>query len=177
MQCCFRNRRDALCHSGRTSSAARGEGQGCTSTGQRPPGLAGNRHRGLDQRQESAEMICFSIPPRSCRRRAFGGKVAAVRIQGNEIVQTFGAQQPASFARGVSGNYMAYRDNELHFGKLTMHDTDMILIDMDPQDPFDFYLDHYQGPAGCRLQQDYDDLRTASLYARLQQIEKRIGRE
>jgi hypothetical protein len=39
---------------------------------------------------------------------------------------------------------MAYRDNELRFGKLTMHDTDMILIDMDPQDPFDFYLDYYK---------------------------------
>lgn len=79
------------------------------------------------------------LPPPRIR-----GKVAAVRIQSNEIVQTFGAQQPASFAQGVSGNYMAYRDNELRFGKLTMHDTDMILIDMDPQDPFDFYLDHYK---------------------------------
>jgi hypothetical protein len=29
------------------------------------------------------------------------------------------------------------------FGKLLMHDTDMILIDMNPNDPFDFYLDHY----------------------------------
>jgi hypothetical protein len=72
------------------------------------------------------------------------GKVTAVRIQGNEIVQIFGTQQPANFASAISGNYMAYRDNELCFGKLTMHDTDMILIDMDPQDPFDFYLDHYK---------------------------------
>ena len=38
---------------------------------------------------------------------------------------------------------MAYRGNELRFGKLTMHDTDMVLLDMDPQDPFDFFLDHY----------------------------------
>jgi hypothetical protein len=79
------------------------------------------------------------LPPPRIR-----GKVTAVRVQGNEIVQIFGTQQPANFARAVSGNYMAYRDNELSFGKLTMHDTDMILIDMDPQDPFDFYLDHYK---------------------------------
>jgi hypothetical protein len=72
------------------------------------------------------------------------GHVTAVRIQGNDIVQTFGHPQPANFAAHLSGNYMAYRDNELRFGKLTMHDTDMTLIDMDPQDPFDFYLDRYK---------------------------------
>jgi hypothetical protein len=72
------------------------------------------------------------------------GQVTAVRIQGNEIVQTFGHPQASNFAARLSGNYMAYRDNELRFGKLTMHDTDMTLIDMDPQDPFDFFLDHYK---------------------------------
>jgi hypothetical protein len=25
-----------------------------------------------------------------------------------------------------------------------MDDTDMVLIDMDPKDPFDFFLDHYK---------------------------------
>ena len=39
---------------------------------------------------------------------------------------------------------MAYRGNQLRFGKLIMSDTDMVLIDMDPKDPFDFYLDHYK---------------------------------
>jgi len=28
--------------------------------------------------------------------------------------------------------------------RLTMSDTDMVLIDMDPNDPFDFYLEHYK---------------------------------
>jgi hypothetical protein len=72
------------------------------------------------------------------------GKVTAVRIQGNEIVQTFGSPPATNFAGHLSGNYMAYRDSELRFGKLTMHDTDMVLIDMNPQDPFDFFLDHYK---------------------------------
>jgi hypothetical protein len=44
----------------------------------------------------------------------------------------------------MAGNYMAYRGAQLRFGKLTMSDTDLTLIDMDPQDPFDFFLDHYQ---------------------------------
>ena len=39
---------------------------------------------------------------------------------------------------------MAYRGNRLQFGKLLMTDTDMVLIDPDPRDPFDFYLDHYK---------------------------------
>ena len=38
---------------------------------------------------------------------------------------------------------MAYRGARLRFGKLTMSDTDLTLIDMDPEDPLDFYLDHY----------------------------------
>jgi hypothetical protein len=33
---------------------------------------------------------------------------------------------------------MAYRGNRLRFGKLTMDDTDMIPIDMDLPDPFEF---------------------------------------
>lgn len=71
------------------------------------------------------------------------GKITAVRIQGNEIIETFGSKQDSNFNPKISGNYMAYRGNELRFGKLTMHDTDMVLIDLDPQDPFDFFLDRY----------------------------------
>ena len=72
------------------------------------------------------------------------GKVTAVRVRGNDIVQVFGAPQTSNFAAGQSGNYMAFRHSDLRFGKLTMHDADLIMIDMDPGDPFDFYLDHYQ---------------------------------
>jgi hypothetical protein len=72
------------------------------------------------------------------------GKVIEVRVQGNDIVQAFGAPQTSNFAAKQSGNYMAYRDGSLRFGKLTMDDTDLVLIDMDPGDPFDFYLDHYK---------------------------------
>lgn len=71
------------------------------------------------------------------------GNVSAVRLQGNEIVQVFGSKQDSNFAAKQPGNYMAYRDNNLRFGKLTMNDADLMLLDMDPQDPFDFYLDHY----------------------------------
>jgi hypothetical protein len=39
---------------------------------------------------------------------------------------------------------MIYRGGRLRFGKLTMEDTDLQLLDMDPRDPFDFYLKHYK---------------------------------
>jgi hypothetical protein len=69
------------------------------------------------------------------------GRVTDVRIENDGIVQVFGGG--AMPMRVAAANYMAYRGNLLRFGKLTMTDTDMILIDNDAKDPFDFYLDHY----------------------------------
>ena len=40
-------------------------------------------------------------------------------------------------------NYMYFSGGNLTFGKLTMADADMQIIDSEPKDPFDFYLDHY----------------------------------
>lgn len=70
------------------------------------------------------------------------GRLSSIAIRGNEIVQQYG--RSASPSVKMAGNYMAYRGAQLRFGKLTMSDTDLTLIDMDPQDPFDFFLDHYQ---------------------------------
>ena len=71
------------------------------------------------------------------------GKVTAIRIEGDRVAITFGDK--THIAKSVqSGNYMSYRGNRLAFGKLTMADADMTLIDMDQADPFDFYLDRYQ---------------------------------
>jgi hypothetical protein len=39
---------------------------------------------------------------------------------------------------------MAFKNNRIRLGKLVMNDTDLILIDMDPKDPLDFFLDHYK---------------------------------
>lgn len=72
------------------------------------------------------------------------GRVTQVRLEGNSIVQVFGAPASYKWIRVQAQNYMAYRGNRLKFGKLTMEDTDMVLIDPDPRDPFDFYLDHYK---------------------------------
>jgi hypothetical protein len=71
------------------------------------------------------------------------GKVTAVRLQGDSIVQLFDAPDKIAISRPRE-NYMQYEGNRLRFGKLTMNDTDLVLLDMDPRDPFDFYLDHYK---------------------------------
>ncbi|MHB8527054.1 MAG: hypothetical protein ACYDD2_12960 [Candidatus Acidiferrales bacterium] len=72
------------------------------------------------------------------------GKVTAIRFEGETLVQTFGGPKGKSVKYLRLGNYMSYHGNTLRFGKLTMSDVDMILIDMDPRDPFDFFLDHYK---------------------------------
>ncbi len=71
------------------------------------------------------------------------GRVTETRIEGNTIVLTFGDKNRATKAR-QAGNYISFRGNRLRFGKLTMTDVDMTLIDMDPADPFDFFLDRYK---------------------------------
>lgn len=44
----------------------------------------------------------------------------------------------------VSGNYMVFRGNQVRFGKLTMHNTDLTVIDLDARDPLDWDQDSYQ---------------------------------
>ena len=80
-----------------------------------------------------------ALPPPKMR-----GRITSVQVQGDEIIQTFGSETSAASARIPASNYMAYRGGVLKFGKLTMNDTDMRLIDANPTDPFDFFPDHYQ---------------------------------
>jgi hypothetical protein len=80
-----------------------------------------------------------ALPPPRLR-----GKITAVRIEGDELIQTFGsgAAVPLSPA-AISPNHIYWRGGYLRFGKLTMRETDLELIDQDPSDPFDFSVDHY----------------------------------
>ena len=72
------------------------------------------------------------------------GKVVSVRIEGERIIQIFGGSDAKPAKNIRAGNYMAYKNNRLRFNKLVMDDADLILIDMDPNDPLDFYLEHYK---------------------------------
>jgi hypothetical protein len=72
------------------------------------------------------------------------GHVVSVRMEGDKIIQVFGGSDVKPVKNIRAGNYMAYKNNRLRFGKLVMNDADLILIDMDPNDPLDFYLEHYK---------------------------------
>ena len=79
------------------------------------------------------------LPPPKMR-----GRITAIRVQGDEIVQIFGNEKPGLAAAPRHSNYIYYHGGVVRFGRLTMTDTDMRLIDADPSDPFDFFPDHYK---------------------------------
>jgi hypothetical protein len=77
-------------------------------------------------------------PPR------MSGRITAVRVQGDEIVQIFGKGTRDAATEQPRSNYMAYRGGVLRFGKLTMVNADLRLTDADPTDSFEFSPDHYK---------------------------------
>jgi hypothetical protein len=79
------------------------------------------------------------LPPPKMR-----GRITGVRVQDDEIIQTFGKEKGDLATESRRSNYIAYRGGVLRFGKLTMKDADMRLIDADPSDPFEFFPDHYK---------------------------------
>jgi hypothetical protein len=76
------------------------------------------------------------LPPPATR-----GRIVKAFVRGDRLVQIFGkgaAERPKS-----GGNYVWFRSNAIRFGRLTMSNADLKLIDMDPKDPFDFYSAKY----------------------------------
>jgi hypothetical protein len=110
---------------------------------------------------------------------AIRGKVTAVHVAGDKLVQTFGPGAVQTLAPpAVSPNHIYWRGGELQFGKLTMTETDLELIDEDPEDPFDFSVDNWNdqlvagfskntpdGGLKTRMP-DYTDLKQKSLQTR-----------
>jgi hypothetical protein len=80
-----------------------------------------------------------ALPPPRLR-----GKITSVRIEGDELIQTFGSGKAVPLSpAAVSPNHIYWRGGFLRFGKLTMRETDLELIDQDPSDPFDFSVGRY----------------------------------
>jgi hypothetical protein len=95
---------------------------------------------------------------------AMRARVTALRIDGHTLVQTLGpvldaapnalpnarpnapSSDTASLAVADSAarNYMAYRCGTIRFGKMTMADAELLVVDADPSDPFDFDEAGYQ---------------------------------
>jgi hypothetical protein len=82
-----------------------------------------------------------ALPPPAIR-----GAIVAARVDAGGLTLTVtGKGSPARLPVPLDGakNFMFYRGGVLRFGKLTMTDTDLLLVDPDPDDPFDFYQDRY----------------------------------
>ena len=83
-----------------------------------------------------------SLPPPVIR-----GRMTDIRVEGREVVQVFGAgsaADPDALKPPVAAqNYIFFRGGPIRFGKLFMALSDLMAIDGDDTDPFDFYLDYY----------------------------------
>jgi hypothetical protein len=76
------------------------------------------------------------------------GHVGALEVTDSAITlgfqpQTGAAPRPLTVPQPKPENYMYYRGGVLRFGKLTMHDADLLIQDAEPEDPLDFFLDQY----------------------------------
>jgi hypothetical protein len=76
------------------------------------------------------------------------GKLTRVVVQGNRLLQTFDDQSQGRPARLIppsraARNYIYFGGGTITFGKLTMREADLQLIDADPSDPFDFFPARY----------------------------------
>jgi hypothetical protein len=72
------------------------------------------------------------------------GRITQVRVEKDALVQVFGpGGQKALSPAPTSENYIYWRGGQLSFGKLTMTETDLELVDVDPRDAFDFSVDRW----------------------------------
>lgn len=75
------------------------------------------------------------------------GRVKKVEVSDTAVVNVFRSErarvEPLRPPDPDARNYMFYRGGSLRFGKLTMADADLMIVDADPSDPFDFFLDQY----------------------------------
>jgi hypothetical protein len=96
------------------------------------------RRRGIDIRDDDIVISPGAVlPPPEIR-----GHLTRVALVGNRLVQSFGG--PATRSRRLvrpmpeARNYIYFGSGTIRFGKLTMSDADLQLIDLDPKDSFEF---------------------------------------
>ena len=92
---------------------------------------------------------------------AIEGHATAIRIDGDQLVQTFGtadAAPPLNPPDTTVQAYMFYRGGTLHFGKLLMLDAEMQIVDSQPSSWFDFSLDRYKEQLVAGYSRTHSDL-------------------
>jgi hypothetical protein len=104
-----------------------------------PPG-SGMRADGDDLLLDTAALM---PPPRT------EGRLKTVTIVGDRMVMGMTGPatppaRPAALPLPAARNYIYFFGGSIRFGKLTMSDADMELIDASPRDPFDFFPARYE---------------------------------
>ena len=75
---------------------------------------------------------------------AMHGQITAVRDrEGRARSGVRTGRAAGAFTAADAKNYIYWRGGQLAFGKLTMTETDLELVDEDPRDPFDFSVDRW----------------------------------
>jgi hypothetical protein len=72
--------------------------------------------------------------------------LVGVHTAGDELVQVYDAGRhlpPLALPKADEKNVMYFRGGTLRMGKLLMLDADMEVVDLEPADPFSFFIDRY----------------------------------
>jgi len=92
---------------------------------------------------------------------AIEGHATAIRVEGDELVQTFGTlaeATPLTPPDTAATAYMFFRGGTLHFGKLLMLDAEMQIVDLRPSGWFSFDLDKYKDQLVAGYERTLPDL-------------------
>jgi hypothetical protein len=86
----------------------------------------------------------FLAPSQMLPSPAVRGRVASATVRGGRLHLILGDPSVAGARPSAPReNYIWFRGGQIRFGRLTMTDTDLRLIDADRRDPFDFYAERY----------------------------------
>jgi hypothetical protein len=99
------------------------------------------QNRGLEMKDDDVLLD----PERLLPPPTIKGKLTDARITPDGLRIVFGGAPAKSLTlpTRAARNYMYYRGGVLRFGKLTMTDADLLLLDADQRDAFDFFQDRY----------------------------------
>jgi len=105
----------------------------------------------------------FLDPAKILPPPAIEGRVASVRIDGDQVVQLFGRTDPRVRPHALgppdakAPNYMFYKGGTLRFGRLLMLDAEMQIVDLDPEDVFRFDLSRYHAQLVAGYERTLED--------------------
>lgn len=78
------------------------------------------------------------------------GRLTRVHVDGQDLVQVIGVEAAPPAIKAIPkalpepANYIYFTGGRMKFGRMTMENVDLKLVDKETEDAFDFSLDHYE---------------------------------